>query len=130
MTPEYLRELADLADPDKLWTLGAFECMYLPPERRRQLDAGIALRRHAEHVKELRRLLGTGKSLLLTPLSENGTAIMTTRTPAAHRKLVECRQKPNVRAKLPTEAGAVSLVRDDAPSAADQAYCACRSGSA
>ena len=37
---------------------------------------------------------------------------------------------PNVRAKLPAEAGAVSLVRDDAPRAADQAYSACRSGSA
>ena len=37
---------------------------------------------------------------------------------------------PNVRAKLPAKAGAVSLVRDDAPSAADQAYSACRSGSA
>ena len=37
---------------------------------------------------------------------------------------------PNVRAKLPAEAGAVSLVRDGAPSAADQAYSACRSGSA
>jgi hypothetical protein len=30
----------------------------------------------------------------------------------------------------PAEAGAVSLVRDDAPCAADQAYSACRSGSA
>lgn len=95
MTPEYLRELADLADPDKLWTLGAFEQLDLPPEKRRQLDAGIALRRHAAHVNDLLGLLGTGKSLLLTPLSENGTAIMTTRTPAAHRKLVECRKKPN-----------------------------------
>ena len=95
MTPEYLRELADLADPDKLWTLGAFEQLDLPPEKRRQLDAGIALRRHAAHVKELLELLGTGKSLLLTPLSENGTAIMTTRTPTAHQKLVECRKKPN-----------------------------------
>ncbi len=38
--------------------------------------------------------------------------------------------RPNVRAKLPAEAGAVSLVRDDAPCAADQAYRACRSGSA
>ena len=38
--------------------------------------------------------------------------------------------KPNVRAKLPAEAGAVSLVRDDAPCAADQAYSVCRSGSA
>ncbi len=40
----------------------------------------------------------------------------------------DCR--PNVRAKLPAEAGTVSLVRDDAPCAADQAYSACRSGSA
>jgi len=38
--------------------------------------------------------------------------------------------RPNVRAKLPAEAGAVSLVRDNAPCAADQAYSACRSGSA
>jgi hypothetical protein len=37
---------------------------------------------------------------------------------------------PNVRGKLPAEASAVSLVRDDAPGAADQAYSACRSGSA
>jgi len=37
---------------------------------------------------------------------------------------------PNVRAKLPGTAGTVSLVRDDAPCAADQAYSACRSGSA
>jgi hypothetical protein len=39
-------------------------------------------------------------------------------------------ETPNVRAKLPAEAGAVSLVRDEAPCAADQAYSACRSGSA
>jgi hypothetical protein len=37
---------------------------------------------------------------------------------------------PNVRAKLLAEAGAVSLVCDDAPCAADQAYSACCSGSA
>ena len=36
---------------------------------------------------------------------------------------------PNVRANRPAEARGVSLVRDDAPSAADQAYAACRSGS-
>ena len=36
---------------------------------------------------------------------------------------------PNVRANRPAEASAVSLVRDDAPCAADQAYGACRSGS-
>jgi hypothetical protein len=36
---------------------------------------------------------------------------------------------PNVRANRPAEAGSVSLVRDDAPCASDQAYAACRSGS-
>jgi len=36
--------------------------------------------------------------------------------------LRRARVRPNVGAKLPAEAGAVSLVRDDAPSAADQAY--------
>ena len=36
---------------------------------------------------------------------------------------------PNVRVNRPAEASAVSLVRDDAPCAADQAYGACRSGS-
>jgi hypothetical protein len=38
--------------------------------------------------------------------------------------------KPNVLVKTHAEAGSVSLVRDDAPRAADQAYAACRSGSA
>ena len=37
---------------------------------------------------------------------------------------------PNVRAKLPAEAGAVSPGCDDAPCAAARAYSACRSGSA
>jgi hypothetical protein len=37
---------------------------------------------------------------------------------------------PNVRAKLPAEAGFVSLVRDDSTTGADRAYKACRSGSA
>lgn len=93
MTPEYLRELADAADHEKLWTLSVFEQLDLPPEKRRQLDTGVALRRHADHVAKLLSLLGTDKSLLMTPLSESGTAITTTRTPAAHRKLAKCRQK-------------------------------------
>jgi hypothetical protein len=37
---------------------------------------------------------------------------------------------PNVRAKLPAEAGLVSPVRDDSTTGADRAYKACRSGSA
>jgi hypothetical protein len=38
--------------------------------------------------------------------------------------------RPNVRAKLPAEAGFVSPVRDDSTTGADRAYKACRSGSA
>ena len=38
--------------------------------------------------------------------------------------------RPNVRAKLPVEAGFVSPVRDDSTLGADRAYKACRSGSA
>ena len=41
-----------------------------------------------------------------------------------------CFALPNVRAKLPAEAGFVSPVRDDIATGADRAYKACRSGSA
>jgi hypothetical protein len=93
MTPEYIEQLADLADPDSLWRLPAFDQLDLPPEKRQQLDAGVALRRHADHVRRLNSLLGTGESLLLTPLSLNGTAVMQVKTPAHHRRLLADRQK-------------------------------------
>jgi len=89
MTPEYLEELADVADPDKLWRLPVFDQLALPAERRRQLDMGIALRRHASHVRSLRELLGTGRSMLITPLSPNGTARKTIKTPGDHARLVK-----------------------------------------
>ena len=44
-------------------------------------------------------------------------------------RLVGVLVMPNVGANRPAEAGSVSLVRDDAAMAADQAYAACRSGS-
>jgi hypothetical protein len=48
--------------------------------------------------------------------------------------LLDCRTAfpvlPNVRAKLPAEAGFVSPVCDDSATGADRAYKACRSGSA
>ena len=82
MTPEYLNELADAADPGQLWRLGALEQLALPPQLRRQLDTGVALRRQAHHIATLRSLLDTGRSLLLTPLSPNGTDVRTVPTPA------------------------------------------------
>lgn len=87
MTPEYLEELADMADPDKLWRLGAFEQLDLPPEKRRQLDAGVALRRYASHKRRLLEVLAERKSLLLTPLSTCGLASAVVTTPARHAKL-------------------------------------------
>ena len=97
MTPEYLNELADLADPDQLWRLAGFNQMDLPAEKRRQLDAGIALRRHAEYVRRLRELLGTGKSLLLTPLSANGTDVRTVPMPKEIKMRLD-REPPNAEA--------------------------------
>lgn len=89
MTPAYLLELADFADPEQLWRLPGLKQLDLPVEKRRQLDAGVALRRHARHIQQLRDLIGTGQSLLITPLSTNGQAIKTVRTPASHQKLVD-----------------------------------------
>lgn len=92
MTPEYLEELADIADPDRLWELLWREQMDLPADKRRQLDAGVALRRHARDVRRLRELLECGRSLLVTPLAENAFAVMAIDTPAEHEKLREERK--------------------------------------
>ena len=89
MTPEYLNELADIADPDKLWRRAGLDRLDFTPEQKRQLDTGVALRRHASHVRRMRELLGTGKSLLLTPLSLNGTDIREVPMPAEIKKLLE-----------------------------------------
>jgi hypothetical protein len=69
-----------------------------------------------------------GLSLRLLALPPRGCW----RTPKALTLLVHYTASvvlPNVRANRPAEAGSVSLVRDDAPCASDQAYAACRSGS-
>lgn len=88
MTPEYLEELADLADPDKLWRWSGLERLGLTFTQKRQLDTGVALRRHASHVRRVLELLGTGKSLVITPMSKNGTAIMVISAPTTHKKLL------------------------------------------
>lgn len=68
MKPEYLEELADMVDPEQLWRLPGIDQRDLPISKRKQLDAGVALRCHASHVRLLRTLEGKGKSLLITPL--------------------------------------------------------------
>jgi hypothetical protein len=94
MSPEYLRELADAADPEELWRLPAFDQMALPLEKRCQLDTGVALRRQAEHLRRLWELLGTGQSLLITPLSKSGTATKLVPTPESHQRLIKRRPDP------------------------------------
>lgn len=67
MTPEYLRELADIADPDQLWRRGWLAERDFTPAQKRQLDMGVALHRHASDIEAVRNL-PAGKSLLITPL--------------------------------------------------------------
>ncbi len=89
MEPDYLEALADLADPEKLWQRPALERFDMTPQQRQQLDTGVALRRHADHVRRLRELLGSGKSLLITPLSVSGVATKTVPTPESHALLLK-----------------------------------------
>ena len=102
MTPEYLEELADLADPDKLWQRAGLDRAEFTAGQWQQVDTGIALRRHASHVRRLRELLGTGKSLLLTPLSLSGSDTRTVPMPGDIRKRLT-REAPNVAANRPAE---------------------------
>lgn len=69
MTPEHIEYLADLADPDKLWQRSPFD--KLTPEQAQQLETGVALRRHAAHVRNLEAICGKGLSLLITPTRPN-----------------------------------------------------------
>lgn len=94
MTPEYLNELADIADPEKLWRRAGLDRGDFTPEQKRQLDTGVALRRHAHHVQMVRELIGTGNSLVITPLYQSAIAIMTISAPAEHKKLLEKHETP------------------------------------
>lgn len=87
MKPEYLEELAELADPEQLWRLSGLDQMNLSPEKKRQLDTGVALRRHASHRRTLLRLMEEGRSLLITQLSNNSSAAMSVDTPENHERL-------------------------------------------
>lgn len=86
-TREYLYELADMVDPDRLWRLPGLEQLELPEAKRKQLDAGVWLRRHGAHLDELARARAEGKSVLITPLSPGSTAHKFVATPRDHKKL-------------------------------------------
>lgn len=79
MTPEYIEQLAKLADPEELWRLSPLTELTL--EQSQQRDTGIALRRHASHMRDLNAIRGKGLSLLVTPLSPHGTYTCVMETP-------------------------------------------------
>lgn len=92
MTPEYVEQLADLADPDQLWKSAFLLRSNLPENKRQQLDAGVALRRYAHHLRDLATVREKHQSWLITPLTEHGYAVMSIPTPPEHEKLREGRQ--------------------------------------
>lgn len=94
MTPAYLEELAERADPQRLWQLNPFAQMELKPSLRMQLDTAVALRRYASHLAELERARKAGMSLCITPLSPNGTAHMAIVAPPKHQRLIEQHKGP------------------------------------
>lgn len=102
MTPEYIEELADIADPQQLWRMSPFDQMALEPEQRAQLDSGVALRRHASDVRQVRALLGKGKSRLTTPLTPNSSHTAVIDTPPNVARYVK-RQDEAARPKRPKD---------------------------
>lgn len=95
MSPEYLYQLADIADPDELWRRGNITELRetMTENQLRQLDTGVALRRYASHLENVERALHRQESLLITPLSASGKAVSIIETPPQHQRLRDCREK-------------------------------------
>jgi hypothetical protein len=91
MTPEYLEELAQRADPDELWRQRGLDIMKMDGEPRKQMDTAVALRRYAHHLRDVRRAAAEGKSWLVTALGTNGTAVKMVATPPDHVRLRDAR---------------------------------------
>ena len=88
MSPEYLRKLADSADPDETWrTAGLLGLQQMPEEKRQQHDTGVALRRYARHLEQVKQALDEKRSVLITPLSASGCAVRLADTPDDHARL-------------------------------------------
>lgn len=79
--PDYVEELANLADPDQLWRLSGIEQLNLPKDKVIQLRTGVFLRRHASDLRNLQRALKEDKSVLYTPLSNSGKSVKFIETP-------------------------------------------------
>lgn len=87
MTPEYLEQLADRADPQKLWQRSGIEQMAMPEDMKAQLNTGVALRRYAALLREFRGVLDLKKSLLITPLGPVSTAKKVVDSPRRHAEM-------------------------------------------
>ena len=109
MSPEYLRKLADIADPDETWrTADPLDYLRLSEEKRQQHDTGVALRRYAEHLERVKRAMEEKRSVLITPLSESGCAVRLADTPEDHARLRDKRadmqpRKPGVEMAIDDE---------------------------
>lgn len=84
MTPEYLYELAQRADPLELWRA---DYLSLVGEDKLTVDTGVALRRYAAHLSSLERALKEKRSFLITPIRSGWTASRMVDTPADHEEL-------------------------------------------
>ncbi len=80
MKAEYIEDLADAVDPEKLWQISPWDACSLSESKRERRDIGIALYLYAQHIRSLEALVGTGKSLLLTPVSKSSVLQSTIRT--------------------------------------------------
>ena len=94
MSPEYIEQLADKADPDQLWLTPVLKQKDLPEAQRHQLDTGIALRRYASLVRHLNGLIGTDKSLLITPIARLSTISKVVPTPDDHQQRRSAERAP------------------------------------
>ena len=91
-SPEYVEQLADIADPDQLWRHSGLDQMKFTPAQQRQLDAGVMLRRHAHHLRRLAAIRQEGRSMCITPLGPNSSAVMTIDPPPEHQKSLDARR--------------------------------------
>ncbi len=98
MSPQYLYELADLADPEKLWRLSGIDQRdTLTEAQRKQIDTGVALRRYADYLENLYKAYDQGKSLVLTKIGPSTYTRSIMPTPEEHQRLRDIRNSNNKR---------------------------------
>jgi hypothetical protein len=91
MSPEYLRELADMVDHEQLWRWAGMDHHKMTPEQKKRKDAGVALRRHATDLARMVEAFEAGKSVIATPMTAVGLsrAVRFIDPPADHQRLLK-----------------------------------------